>query len=221
LFLKEVLAMAQAAARKAPVLSLPVLSKRVVQLYEWFVLLQARQLNTEACLSRDPRLRRQLRALPRDLKARAPAVIPFDARLWARGHPGERSRSATAVAWLRDHPELSVDEVARAHGLGRRSFSQSAAYRELRRGRPGPKCWRGGHNTGGVERAKQYLATHRPASLNEVARAVGVGRCALSSSPSFRRAWAKYARTGPVSKRSRAHFGLTCRRKGRNERPGS
>jgi hypothetical protein len=76
--------------------------------------------------------------------------------------------------------------------------------------------WRRGRRTGGLQRALRYLATHRPASLNAVARAVGTDVHVLTRNRAFRRAWAAYARRGPVSGRSRSHFGRPrCARVGR------
>jgi len=188
------------------------LAARVLWLTDVVQELHVRQRNLEALISRAPELRRVLREMPRNLKALAPTMVPFDARLWARGHPVERSRLATAVAWFRDHPGSSVEEAANACGVYAGSLRATPAMQELLRCVPASRPWSG--RTGGQERALRYLARHRPASIPEVARAVGVSATALRNSPRFREAWAAYARTARLHPITRGRFG---RRAGRRE----
>ena len=187
---------------------------RVVSVVGWLTEvardLNVRQCNLEAVIARAPGVRQVLRALPRNLKALAPTQVPFDARLWARGDPAERSRLATAVAWYRDHPGSSVADAARACDVLVDSLRVTPAMRELLRRLPGPKHGTGPN--GGTQRALRALARHRPASIAEVARAVGVNASALSWSRRFRKAWAEYASTAKVNPVSRARFGRPLRR---------
>jgi hypothetical protein len=156
-----------------------------------------------------------LRELPRNLKALAPEAVPFDARLWARGDPAERSRAAAAVAWLRDHPGFTARDAARENRLSLSSLVASAPYRELRAQRQGALNWRPGRRTGGLERGLHYLAENRPASINEVGRAAGVGVRVLSRNAAFRRRWEAYARTAQLDPRSRSHYGKPRKRRSR------
>ena len=154
--------------------------------------LRARLLNLEALISRWPGLRRLLHKLPRDLKARFPHLVPFDARYWSRGER-ERNRAAAAVAFLREHLGAHEDDAARAYGVRRATLTQSPQYRDLCRERA--RALLPSHprvRTGGTDRAIRYLATHRPTSMSEVADAVSVRNSCLSFSKRFRAAWKAY-----------------------------
>ena len=208
---------ATAGARPAPRVDPAKLTARVLWLTEVTRDLHVRQLNLEALISHAPDLRRVLREMPRNLKARAPTVVPFDARLWARGHPVERSRLATAVAWFRDHPGSSPAEAANACGVRAGSLRRTPEMRELLRCLPRGRLWSG--PTGGQERALRYLAGHRPASVAEVARAVGVTSTALHNSVRFREAWQAYARTATLHPNARGRFGRRAVRRGEKVPP--
>jgi hypothetical protein len=210
----------QAKARPAPRVDPAKLTARMLWLTEFAQDLHVRQLNLEALISHAPDLRRVLREMPRNLKAQAPEVVPFDARLWARGSPVDRSRLATAVAWFRDHPGSSPEDAARACGVRPGSLRSTPAMRELLRARPRGGGWP--WPTGGGERALRYLARHRPASVAEVARAVGVNPASLHASPRFREAWQAYARTAALHPSSRCRFSRpAARRQGKVSSKGA
>jgi len=195
----------QAAAKPVPRVDRAKLTALVLWLTEVARDLHARQLDLEALLSRVPAVRQVVRRMPRNLKALAPEVVPFDARLWARGDPAERSPLARAVAWFRNHPKSTVRQAARVCGVREKGLRGTPAMRELRLLRPAAKGWNA--HTGGTQRAVRYLKRHRPASILEVARAVGVRSCTLTLSIRFRKAWAAYARTATLDPRSRRLFG--------------
>ena len=196
---------ATAGAKPVPPVDRAKLTAFVLWLTEGLRGLHARQLHLEALLSRVPAVRQVVRRMPRNLKVLAPEVVPFDARLWARGDAQEGSRLAKAVAWFRDHPKSTVRQAARVCGVSEKGLRGTPAMRELRLVRPATKGWPA--QTGGTQRAVRYLKRHRPASILEVARAVGVGHCTLTLSPRFRKAWAAYARTATLDPRSRRLFG--------------
>jgi hypothetical protein len=143
--------------------------------------------------------------MPRNLKAQAPLAVPFDARLWARGDPQEGSRYAKAVAWFRDHPQSTLRQAARAFWVPENGLRYTPAMRELLLLRPAAKGWPA--QTGGTQRAVGYLKRHRPVSVRQVARAVGVDPAALGVSARFRKAWAAYARTATLDPKARLYFG--------------
>jgi hypothetical protein len=208
----------QAEAKPVPRVGRAKLTARMMWMTEVLQDLHARQLNLEALLARAPGVRQLLRRMPRNLKALAPMAVPFDARLWSRGEPEEQSRYATAVAWFRDHPGCSLKGVARKFGVFASNLRRLPAMRELRLGRPSTTAWHG--PTGAAQRALRYLRGRRPASISEVARAVGVCITSLNHSPRFRKAWAAYARTATLDPRARRLFGRpTARRK--QDRPVS
>jgi hypothetical protein len=196
---------ATAGAKPAPRVDRAKLTALVLWLTEVLRDLHARQLHLEALLSRAPGVRQLLRRMPRNLKVLAPEVVPFDARLWARGDPAEDSRLAKAVAWFRDHPRSTVRQTARVCGVREKALRGTPAMRELRLLRPATKGWPA--QTGGTQRAVRYLKRHRPASILEVARAVGVRHCTLTQSIRFRKAWTAYARTATLDPGSRRLFG--------------
>jgi hypothetical protein len=154
--------------------------------------LRIRLLNLEALISRWPGLRPFLLKLPRNLKARYPHLVPFDARYWSRGER-ERRRTAAAVAFLREHPGAREDDAARAHGVRRATLTQSPHDRDLclERARAALRS-RHRVRTGGTDRAIRYLVTHRPRTLREVAKAACVSPSCLSFSKRFRAAWEAY-----------------------------
>jgi len=180
-----------------------VVAQTVARVCDEVARLRVRELNLEAFISREPGWRRKLREMPRDLKAMAPEVVPFDARAWERGAPSARTRIAAAVGWLLEHPGLTAAAAARRFGVDRANLLRSPRYREYRFGQTGPaRRWGQGERTGGVERALRYLASHRPKSIAQVARAAQVGPQVLCGTPRFRKAWAEYARTAKLSPRS-------------------
>jgi len=180
-----------------------VVAQTVARVCDEVARLRVRELNLEAFISREPGWARKLREMPRDLKAMAPEVVPFDARAWERGAPAARTRIAAAVGWLREHPGLTAAAAARRFGVDRTNLLRSAHYRDYRFGQTGPaRRWDRGERTGGVERALRYLASHRPKSIAQVARAAQVGPQVLCGTRRFREAWAEYARTAKLSPRS-------------------
>ena len=198
-------------AKPAPRVDPEKLTARVLWLTEVTRDLHVRQRNLEALISHAPGVRQLLRRMPRNLKAQAPEVVPFDARLWARGNPVDRSHLATAVAWFRDHPGNTPEDAARACGVRAGSLRRTPEMRELLRARPRGPLW--SDPGGGRERALRYLAGHRPASMAEVARAVGVTPACLQSCPRFREAWEAYARAAVLHPNSRWRFGRPAARR--------
>ena len=192
-------------AQPVPRVAPAKLTARMMWMTEVVQDLHTRQLNLEAMISQAPAMRQLLRRMPRNLKALGPTTVPFDARLWARGDPAEGSRYATAVAWLRDHPGSSLRRAAQACGVNADGLRCTPARRELRLTCPSGMVW--GGPTGGAQRALQYLKRHQPASVAEVARAVGVSSAALYHSVRFRKAWEAYARTAKLHPSARCLFG--------------
>jgi hypothetical protein len=92
-------------------------------------------------------------------------------------------------------------EAARRQRVGLGAVYLSRAYRELclERDVTDVRHLRRVHygHTGGVQRALEYLATHAPQSLNEVALAANTSRTNLKQSTRFRVAWAEYRARGP------------------------
>jgi len=184
----------KAGARAAREVDSAAFARRLNHHGEDLASLRVRVLNMEAVLSQWPALRDFLRTLPTNLKALNARLVPFSAQCWS-GKEGKPSRVEAAVAYLRAHPGASATPAALAQGLRPPTLRRSRLYRDLRleqghivqpSNRHGP--------TGGTDRALRYLATHRPRSISEVARAVGVSCPSLSTTPRFRTAWKAYLR---------------------------
>jgi len=188
------------------------LARRLDQHGQDLAWLRIRVLNMEATLSRWPALRRFLRTLPRNLKALNPNFAPFTAECWSRRKPAQ-TRASAIVAYLRAHPGASASATAHACGLPITVLCRSRLYRDLRLEQtqmpwPARSC----EPTGPTARALDYLATHRPRTIADVVRGIGLHRTGLYGSRRFRAAWDAYRRaTGldraprpPPRRRSRA-----------------
>ena len=183
---------------------------RMGRMWEEIVRTRGRVVNLEGVLGERPEVREALKGLPGDLKRLSPETVPFPAPLWSqdrRGGRGElleatpsgalvKGRAEEAVAYLEAHPEATVAEAARRCHVSAGAIYRSARYRDFRAARgledPRNRSWVQTGHTSGVERALEYLATHRPRTAREVALAVNTSPSNLTSSPRFQRAWGAY-----------------------------
>jgi hypothetical protein len=183
---------------------------RMGRMWEEIVRTRGRVVNLEGVLGERPEVREALKGLPGDLKRLSPETVPFPAPLWSQDRQGGadellkatpsgalvKRRAEEAVAYLEAHPEATVAEAAQRCHVSAGAIYRSARYRDFRAARgledPRNRSWVQTGHTSGVERALEYLATHRPRTAREVALAVNTSPSNLTSSPRFRRAWAAY-----------------------------
>jgi hypothetical protein len=159
--------------------------------------------NLTRLLSRRRELRKVLALAPAGLSRLSPDTTPFPEPVWSRsaGDAGSgllartptggafTTRVRGAVAWLDGHPDASAAEAARRFRVPRHNLYRAAAYRNRLSLHPLSQ-----ERASRLDRALAYLATHRPRSIAEVAKAVRTYPSNLSQSYRFREAWDPYVK---------------------------